>query len=139
MGSPLSPIVANLFMEKFEKKSLDSYPLKPLIWKIFVDDTNILWPHGKEELEKFFQHLNDISKDIKFTMELEENGSIPFLDVLINMREDGNLGHTVYRKNTHTENYLHASSHHHPTQKLGVLNTLETRAIRISYKEHPGT
>jgi len=26
MGSPLSPIVANLFMEKFEKKALDSYP-----------------------------------------------------------------------------------------------------------------
>jgi len=27
MGSPLSPIVTNLFMEKFEKKALDSYPL----------------------------------------------------------------------------------------------------------------
>jgi hypothetical protein len=27
--------------------------------------------HGKEDLEKFFQHVNDISKDIKFTMELE--------------------------------------------------------------------
>jgi hypothetical protein len=69
-------------------------------------------------------------------MELEENGSIPFLDVLINRKEDGNLGHVVYRKKTHTENYLHASSHHHPTQKLGVLNTLATRAIRISDEEH---
>jgi hypothetical protein len=134
MGSPLSPIVANLFMENFEKKALDSYPLKPLRWKRFVDDTNVLWPHGKEELDKFFQHLNNISKDIKFTMELEENGSIPFLDVLINKKEDGNLGHVVYRKKTHTENYLHASSHHHPTQKLGVLNTLATRAIRNPMK-----
>jgi hypothetical protein len=79
MGSPLSPIVANRFMENFEKKSLDSYPLKPLRWKRFVDDTNVLWPHGKEDLEKFFQHLNDISRDIKFTIELEENGSIPSL------------------------------------------------------------
>jgi len=33
MGSSLSPIVANLFMEKFEKEALDSYPLKPSIWK----------------------------------------------------------------------------------------------------------
>jgi hypothetical protein len=88
MGSPLSPIVANLFMENFEKKSLDSFPLKPLRWKRFIDDTNVLWPHGKDELDKFFQHLNDISKDIKFTMELEENGSIPFLDVLIKRKED---------------------------------------------------
>jgi hypothetical protein len=136
MGSPLSPIVANLFMEKFEKKAIDSYPLKPLRWKRYVDDTNVLWPHGKEELDKFFQHLNNLSKDIKFTMELEDNGSIPFLDILINRKEDGKLGHSVYRKMTHTENYLHASSHHHPTQKLGVLNTLSTRAIRISDKEH---
>jgi hypothetical protein len=136
MGSPLSPIVANIFMEHFEKKSLDTYPLKPLRWKRFVDDTNVLWPHGKEELEKFFQHLNDISTHIKFTMELEDNGSIPFLDVLIKRKEDGNLGHAVYRKKTHTENYLHASSHHHPSQKLGVLNTLATRAIRISDEEH---
>jgi hypothetical protein len=89
MGSPLSPIVTNLFMENFEKKALDSFPLKPLRWKRFVDDTNVLWPHGKDELEKFFQHLNDISKDIKFTMELEENGIIPFLDVLIKRKEDG--------------------------------------------------
>jgi hypothetical protein len=85
-GLSTFPIVANIFMENFKKKSLDSYPLKPLTWKIFVDDTNVLWPHGKEELQKFFQHLNNISRGIKFTMELEENGSIPFLDVVINKK-----------------------------------------------------
>jgi hypothetical protein len=69
-------------------------------------------------------------------MELEENGSIPFLDVLVNRKGYGNLGHTVYKKNTHTKNYLHASYHHHPTKKLGVLNILATRAIRISNEEH---
>jgi hypothetical protein len=69
-------------------------------------------------------------------MELEENDSIPFLDVLINMKSNGNLGHTVYRKNTHTKNYLHANSHHHPNHKLGVLKTLATRAIRISDEAH---
>jgi hypothetical protein len=40
MGSHLSPIVANLFMEKFEKRALESYPLKPSRWKRYVDDTN---------------------------------------------------------------------------------------------------
>jgi hypothetical protein len=136
MGSPLSPIVANLFMENFEKKALDSFPLKPSRWKRYVDDTNVLWPHGKVELQKFFLHLNSISEDIKFTMKLEENDSIPFLDVLIKRKSNGDLGHAVYRKKTHTENYLHASSHHHPNQKLGVLKTLATRAIRISDETH---
>jgi hypothetical protein len=37
-------------MEIFEKKALESFPLKPLRWKRFVDDTNVLWPHEKEEL-----------------------------------------------------------------------------------------
>ena len=42
MGSPLSPIVANLFMEKFEKEALESYPLKPTRWKRYVDETNVI-------------------------------------------------------------------------------------------------
>ena len=51
----------------------------------------------------------------KFTMELEENGSIPFLDVLLTRKEDGTLGHEVFRKKTHMDSYLHADSHHHPS------------------------
>jgi hypothetical protein len=39
-------------------------------------------------------------------------------------------------KKTHAENYLHASSQHHATQKLGVPKTLATRAIRIFDEEH---
>ena len=53
MGSPLSPIVANLFMEKFERKALDSYALKPKFWIRFMDDTNVNWAHGGEELKSF--------------------------------------------------------------------------------------
>lgn len=136
MGSPLSPIMANLYMEYFEKKALESYPLKPAWWKRFVDDTNIKWTHGKADLEKFFINLNSISSEIKFTMELEENMSIPFLDILIMRKEDGSIGHKVFRKSTHTANYLHADSHHHPAQKLGVLNTLAIRALRISDADH---
>jgi len=136
MGSPLSPIVANLYMEYFERKALNSYPLRPAWWKRFVDDTNLNWTHGKAELEKFFSDLNSISSEIKFTMELEENGKIPFLDVLISRKEDGTLGHQVYRKKTHTNSYLHANSYYHPSQKSGVLNTLAVRAFRISDPDH---
>lgn len=135
MGSPLSPIVANLFMEKFER-ALDTYPLKPKRWKRYVDETNVIWPHGKEELNKFLEHLNRLLEDIMFTMELEEDNNIPFLDVLIHKKQDGLLGHQVCRKKTHTESYLHASSHHHPTHRMGVLNTLAMRAIRIFDEEH---
>lgn len=37
MGSSLSPIIADFFMEPFETKAVESAPLKPLIYKHFVD------------------------------------------------------------------------------------------------------
>ena len=69
-------------------------------------------------------------------MEMEENMSIPFLDVLIVRKEDGSLGHKVFRKTTHTDNYLHVDSYHHPSQKFGVLNTLAVRSLRIYDSKH---
>ena len=69
-------------------------------------------------------------------MDIEENNKLPFLDVLISRKEDGSVSHQVYRKNTHTDRYLHADSHHFPPQKIRVINTLVTKALRISDKEH---
>ena len=98
MGSPLSPIETNLYMEKFEKKALDTYPLKPKFWIRFVDDTRVDWPHGENELKHFLNHLNSISNDIKFTMETEENNCISFMDILLIRNKDGSIGHKVFRK-----------------------------------------
>ena len=69
-------------------------------------------------------------------MEIQENNKLPFLNVLITKKADGSLSHQVYRNKTHTDRYLHAISHHHPSQKIGILNTLATRAVRISDTEH---
>ncbi len=37
MGSPLSPIVANLFMEAFEKRALETAVIRPKVWLRYVD------------------------------------------------------------------------------------------------------
>ena len=73
MGSPLSLIIANLFMEHFEDIAFCSFPLKPKWWKQYVDDTNICWPHDLDKLEEFLTHLNGINPCITFTKELEAN------------------------------------------------------------------
>ena len=123
-------------MENFEQKALNSVNPKLEWWSRFVDDTFLIWAHGKEELNKFVDHLNSQNDSIKFTKEFEENNELPFLDTLVIRKQDGGIAHKVYRKKTHTEQYLHALSHHHPNQKLGVLNTLFTRALRISDNDH---
>lgn len=136
MGSPLSPVIANIYMEDFETKALAAADLKPKSWFRYVDDTFVVWSHGRQTLEQFLVHLNSVHNNIQFTMEVEENGSIPFLDVHVTRKPDGSLGHAVYRKKTHTDRYLNANSHHHPMQKATVLKTLTTRAVRISDAEH---
>ena len=136
MGSPLSPVIANIYMEDFEAKALNSFPLTPEEWKRYVNDIFAKWRHGRVLLEDFLAHLNSLSEHIKFTMEMEEEGKLAFLDVLLTKKVDGSLGYQVYRKNTHTDRYVHANSHHHPDQKVGAIQTLSCRAKRISDIDH---
>ena len=137
MGSPLSPVIANFFMEQFEQLILETAPLKPKAWYRYVDDTFVIWNHGEKELEVFFKHLNSGNKNIQFTMEKERDGQLPFLDILVT-REGEKLGHTVYRKPTHTDRYLNKDSNHHPCQKRGIIKTLTERARVICQPEHLG-
>jgi hypothetical protein len=128
MGSPLSPVFANFYMEFFEEMALDRAPHNPLYWFCYVDDTLVIWPHGHDRLKDFLDHLNGIHQNIQFTMETERDGHLPFLDIDIYRRLDGSLGRRVYRKPTHTNLYLNSSSHHHPSSRHAVLSTLVHRA-----------
>ena len=114
MGSPLSPAVANIYMEHFEIRSLICLSSTPGEWKRYVDDIFSKCGHGKEKLNNFLAHLNSLSEHINFTLEMEKNNQLPFLDVLLTKKEDESCGYQVYRKKTHMDRYLHADSHHHP-------------------------
>ena len=80
----------------------------------------------------FLDHLNSIHNSIQFTSEDPgEDGSIPFLDMLVIPDEEGRLKTTVYRKPTHTNQYLHWDSHHAIPSKYSVIGTLFHRAKTI--------
>ena len=121
MGSPLSPVIVNFFMEDFERKAIEQAMHKPVCWFRYVDDTFVIWPHGQEKLTEFLNHLSGLHNKIQFTMEKEEEGHLPFLDIDIYIKTDGSLGHKVYRKHTHTNLYLHQNLHHHPANNQSLL------------------
>ena len=131
MGSPISPIVANRFMENFEMRALQSSPNPPLLWKRFVDDTFVII--NKAHKEEFLTHINSVDSNIQFTAEDPgPDGSLPFLDILITPNEEGRLETSVYRKPTHTDKYLQWDSHHPISAKYSVVGTLYHRAKTIS-------
>ena len=130
MGSSLSPIVANIYMEHFETKALATALHPPSFWKRFVDDTFVILDTTHKE--EFFQHINAIEEKIQFTAEnTRADGSLPFLDTLVTSKGDGSLSTSIYRNPTHTNQYLQWDSHHAIANKYSVINSLLHRAKYI--------
>ena len=66
-----------------------------------------------------------IDVDIKLTIEPEQNNKLPFLDLCMHVLDDASTKlNTIYRKPTHTEQYLDFLSHHPLTHKRSVVRTL---------------
>ena len=130
MGSPLSPITDNLYMEAFETQAISTAPHSPTFWRRFVDDTFVIIQKTQED--SFFNHINAIDDKIQFSKEASRSdGSMPFLDTLITINVDGSLNTKVYRKPTHTDLYLQWDSHHAIAAKYSVINTLHHRAKAV--------
>ena len=133
MGSPLSPVMANIYMEHFEQEALETAPLKPSLWLRYVDDTFVLWQH-QEDATSLLDHLNSIESDIQFTMEKEKDQILPFLDVKVEKTEHG-FSTGVYHKPTSTGRYLNFESNHPDSIKRGIVKCLQHRVKNISTDE----
>ena len=133
MGSPVSPIVANLFMEWFESSAIETFKYEITFWRRYVDDTIVALCDSL--LEDFTSHINSIHPAIQFTREDEHNLSIAMLDARIHRSISGKLNFSVYRKPTHTDQYLNFTSNQPLQHKLGVIRTLHHRCKTICSTE----
>ena len=127
MGSLVSPIVANLYMEYFEREALQS-ACAPRFWFRFADDTFVIQHQSHKQL--FLDHINNIDPAIKFTVEGNQgNGAVLFLDTLVKPEADISLSISVYHKPTHTDQYLQWDSHHNLSAKNSVIGTLRAKIV----------
>jgi len=89
---------------------------------------------GKGYVDGFLQHLNSQQPTIRFTMEIEKDNTIPFLDTSVSGDSNGLLTTRVYRKPTHTDQYLAYDSHHPQSVKRGIVKCLYDQAKHLTSK-----
>ena len=136
MDSPLGPLLANTFMCHIENQ-LEQKNMIPSFYRIYVDDTLVKMPNA-ESATDFLQVLNSAYPSLSFTMELEREGSIPFLGTVIT-RCGNTLKTEVYRKPTDTGLLLHFQSHVDNRYKKGLVYAMVDRAYRLSSTEEAFT
>ena len=111
MGSPVSPIVGNLYMEYFELKALSTAPPSGSGTGMWM---TLLSSKRKSINRTSCNTSTVLTLPFSFTVESnKEDGAIPFLDTIGKPEADGNPSITVYRKPTHMDQYLQWDSHHH--------------------------
>ena len=119
----LAPAYANLFMGKLEHEILSHAPYKPLLYKHYIDDILILWPHSELELNNFLLAMNSFHPSIKFASE-RSCQKINFLDINIYKSPrtiiSKKLEVETYIKPTNRQAYIHAKSFHTPGVSKGV-------------------
>ena len=133
MGAPTSGFAADIFMQALERRALTTFANPPRIWKGYVDDgwAVILLMF----LMAFLDHLNALHRRIRWTHEEMVERCLPYLDAATKAEEDGELTFNIYRKPTHTNQYLNFDSNHHVGHKLSVVRTMNIRAESLITKE----
>ena len=131
MGSPLAPILANLFMGHHEKNWIDSYGgPKPSFYRRYVDDIFCIFDNENQALN-FLEYLNQQHPNIKFTFEKEVNQTLPFLDILIDNSSDDIIT-SVFHKPTYTGLLTNFNSFIPLKYKIGLIKAILDRTFRIS-------
>ena len=122
-------------MEDFENKAINIAECPPRVRKRYVDDTFVVIEADRKQ--GFLDHINSVDPFIYFaTEDARTDGSIPFLDTIVMPQSDGSLLTLLYRKPTHTDQYLQWNSHHHLSAKFRVINTLKHRAKTVCSNQH---
>lgn len=86
--------------------------------------------HGEEKLKNFFNRCNSFDPHIKFE-QTTSTTSIPFLDVQVIFKNNGELSTDLYKKPTDTHQYLNWTSCHPRHTKTSIPYSLALRLRRI--------
>ncbi|XP_022902993.2 uncharacterized protein [Onthophagus taurus] len=136
MGSPLSGMLADIFLNEIEDKYIlnDTNPIRKniLLWKRYVDDIFIIIKDKNDNtIEDLHEYINSLHNDITFTVEVEQDNTLNFLDLTLKNTNSG-LQYQIYHKVTQTDIVIPYDSHHDHTHKLAAFRSYIDRAFSSS-------
>ena len=131
MGSPLGPILADIFMSNLETKLNKFSTNKPSLWICYVDDIFCIFTKH-QNINDFLKKINKWHPNINFIPEHKIDDKLAFLDVLVicDNKTDKYIT-TLYRKPTNTSLYLLYEGNQCRKYKLGLIHTLGIRTLLI--------
>jgi hypothetical protein len=131
MGAPLSAIMSEIYIQDFENKIVYgiTHTHNIILWIRYVDDILCIYNNTVDnEYQIILNKLNSYNSQLRFTVETENNRTIHFLDIKIEI--NNNIIETnVYRKPTTNNTTIHNKSNHPWTYKINTYTNMINRAI----------
>ena len=130
MGSPLGPVLADVFVGWCESRIPDE--AWPQMYCRFVDDS---FPHveHRQDCDRFLVILNSLHPALQLTCEHEKDGRLPYLDVSVEKSKNDGILTSIYRKPTFTGLYITWDSFCTTKHKINLVRNLVQRAHRINF------
>ena len=112
---------------------MSSPPNPPKWWFRYVDESHLCVK--REHADQFPSHINSINPHLKFTIEIDSEGCIVFLDTKTTDKKMA-LSPCLSSGKLLTPTFALISIHtHHPQDKHSVVRTLVDRAMNIPSSE----
>ena len=105
MGFPLGPVLANIFMVELEQNTIPTLSKDISLWRRYVD--TICFVHSNR-ISHVLELLNSFHSNINFTIQIEKENKIAFLDILLMRYKE--LINTVYCKKKKTDLHINWKS-----------------------------
>ncbi|EFN62673.1 hypothetical protein EAG_00345, partial [Camponotus floridanus] len=130
MGSPLSPICADIALQDLEEKAIARLSFHLPFYFRYVDDIVLLAPLNFSKL--LLSTFNSLHNRLQFTIEIANNNRLNFLDVSIVVNQN-QLEFDWYHKPTFSGRFLNFFSQHPLIHKKGVIIGLTDRVFKLSH------
>ena len=126
MGASLGPVLANIIMTELETVVVDRMIQSGRIkfYARYIDDTLLLVK--PEDVDEILKEFNSFHPNLEFTADTFEDCVPHFLDLEIHRD-----GLSIFRKETHTAQFVHYDSYTKWNHKIAWIRSLTSRAKKL--------